>query len=559
MVNPKSPLFFLALVFAVALSFRLWNLGSVGLSEDESNKILAAENYRHGSFADNTEHPMLMKLLCTASVVSAERLNGFFHTSITPEAALRFPIALAGSLNSIAIYGLGVELLNPAAALMAASLWAVDINAVALSRVAKEDPIVALFFVLGSTFLLRGKRNHFENPRRAALNYVLCGACLGLLFASKYLLPILWLPLIYYDVFRFRKEPRWRISWGNWLRIHAAFLAAFLVFDPIVLSPNTWHYAWIHFNHRAMTHTGYFMMNEIIINKGYYTFWGMPAYFYPLYLFVKTPPVLLFFLGIGLIYTLRRFRDDRFLFLGMYFVLWLFLLTLPGGKFTRYAITLLPAVILLESLGIYMLYAASRAHLEKRGARAWISHAIIAMLMLVTAGWYVTLNFQYHPYESLYVADHAGGKSRRGFYFPQDDFYDAGLREAVQQICREAPENSRVLGTTPAVFKYYQRRFGRPDLQFQSTADPNLVLDPEAKPYILYQEYRSYLENYYLQTFFYGALRPLHTVEIQGLPAVTVYRLCREESCARIPFWNRHYWSGSLSELSKTNEKGRKL
>lgn len=555
MVNPKSRFLLLVLLFTASLFFRLWDLGSVGLSEDESNKILAAENYRQGTFVDNAEHPMLMKLLCTASLISAERLNDFFHTSITPEAALRFPVALAGSLTSVALYGLGVELLNPAAAIIAASLWAVDINGVALSRVAKEDPLVTLFFVLGSIFLLRAKRNHFEDPDRAARNYALCGACFGLLFASKYLLPILWLPLIYYDIFRFRNEPRWRIPRGAWMKICAAFLLSFLIADPIVLSPNTWHYAWNHFNHRAMTHTGYFMMNQIIGNKAIYTLWGVPPYFYLLYFFVKTPLVMLIFLAIGLFYTLRSFREDRFLFLAMYFVLWLLLLSLPGGKFTRYAITLLPAVILLEALGIYIVYVAVRGHLEKRFAPQWIGHAVLVLLLLSSVGWYVFLNLQYSPHNSMYVAGQAGGKSRRGYFFPQDDIYDAGLREAIQQVCREAPLKSAVLGTTPAVFRYYQQRFGRPDLQFHSTADPTLILDPGLKPYILYQEYRSYLENNYLNIFFRWALRPLHTIEIQGVTAVIVYRLCRENTCARVPFWNSPRWPGRLSGLSKTDGK----
>ena len=87
-----------------------------------------------------------MKLLCTGSIVLADHLNEALGSHISPEAALRFPVALVGALATIPIYMLGVELLNPAAGLIAAILWAVDINSIALTRIAKEDPLVTFFF-----------------------------------------------------------------------------------------------------------------------------------------------------------------------------------------------------------------------------------------------------------------------------------------------------------------------------------------------------------------------------------------------------------------------------
>ena len=540
----------LLLLFGAALFLRVRGLGEVGLSEDEANKILAVESYRRGDFSPNAEHPMFMKLLCTGSVILAERANHMFQTAITPEAALRFPVAVAGAAVTPAVYLLGIELLNPPAAMMAAALWAFDINAVALTRIAKEDALVALFFVLGSAFLLRGKRLHFQEPAGAMRNYIACGASFGLLFASKYLIPIGWLPLIYYDLFRFRNEPRWRISRSASIKIYGAFVLILFLCNPILLSPGTWSHAWEHLIHKRLTHTGYLMMGDIEFNKAFYTFWGTPAYYYPLYLAVKTPLPLLILLVTGLAYTLRRYRDDRFLFLGLYFVLWLFLLTLPGGKFTRYAVTLLPAVVLLQALGMYMLYAGARSHFEKRGWPQGASVALLAVLVLGTAGWYVVLDFRNHPFYSLYVSEQGGGSSRRGFYFPQDDFYDAGLREAVREVCRSAPGGTEVFGATPAAFQYYQHVFGRADLQFHSTADPELLLEPGRKPFILYQDYRAYFENYYLLTFFHGMLRPQHTVLVQGIPSVTVYRLCRDASCARSPFWNGKHWPDRLASLS---------
>ena len=162
----------------------------------------------------------------------------------------------------------------------------------------------------------------------------------------------------------------------------------------------------------------------------------------------------------------------------------------------------------------------------------------------------IVLNFLHHPHYSLYVAEQGGGKARRGFYFPQDDFYDAGLREAIAWVCRQAPQNALVLGVTPSVFQYYTSVLKRPDLRFQSTVDPRYKVSVEGEPYVLYQYYRMYQENRYLMTFFRAELRPQHVEMALDQTAVTVYRLCRDSSCARAPFWKGR-WHGRLKGLGE--------
>jgi hypothetical protein len=208
-------------------------------------------------------------------------------------------------------------------------------------------------------------------------------------------------------------------------------------------------------------------------------------------------------------------------------------------------------VILLQSLAMYMFYAAVASHFAKRERGLWVPAVSMVLLLASTCGWYAWLDFKNQPYHSLYVASQGGGESKRGYYFPQDDFYDAGLREAIAGICKDAPPGSLVMGATPSAFQYYQQRFGRPDLEFHSTAEPQLPLSADLEPFILYQEYRTYLENFDLNVFFRAALRPLRTVEIQGIPSVVVYRLCRDSSCARIPFWKARHWPGKLEKLKE--------
>ena len=57
------------------------------------------------------------------------------------------------------------------------------------------------------------------------------------------------------------------------------------------------------------------------------------------------------------------------------------------------------------------------------------------------------------------------GFGRTGYYFPHDEMNDMGLREAIAQICDQAPEGASVGGETAPVFAYYFHKFGREDLR----------------------------------------------------------------------------------------------
>src|SRR5215510_3849024 len=57
----------------VGLAFvaRAYQLGAASLAEDEANKVFALRAYEQGDFTVNTEHPMVMKMLCYASLQAA--------------------------------------------------------------------------------------------------------------------------------------------------------------------------------------------------------------------------------------------------------------------------------------------------------------------------------------------------------------------------------------------------------------------------------------------------------------------------------------------------------
>ena len=95
------------LFVAAAFTLRTYRLGDESLGEDEYNKLQTVEEYRaNGLSGKNGEHPFLMKGLQTLSVSAADRINAATAptAAISPEFALRFPIAHFGSLTTLLLF-----------------------------------------------------------------------------------------------------------------------------------------------------------------------------------------------------------------------------------------------------------------------------------------------------------------------------------------------------------------------------------------------------------------------------------------------------------------------
>src|SRR3982751_3160193 len=97
----------LLLILVTAATLRLPALATFGFSDDESAKLQAVAAYRHGDFAANAEHPMLMKLAMWGSMSAAERWTRQAPPAlaIAPETALRLPNAVAGIATVLVVYG----------------------------------------------------------------------------------------------------------------------------------------------------------------------------------------------------------------------------------------------------------------------------------------------------------------------------------------------------------------------------------------------------------------------------------------------------------------------
>ncbi len=91
----------LAVVTSLAFGYRAVALSTYGFSEDEVNKVRAIEQYRHGHFGANAEHPMLMKL--AAGLQAASPFYSLFRNGVGER------VAAAGKTFPEEAYDYGVR------------------------------------------------------------------------------------------------------------------------------------------------------------------------------------------------------------------------------------------------------------------------------------------------------------------------------------------------------------------------------------------------------------------------------------------------------------------
>lgn len=486
----------LVLLAAGGFALRAAGLSEVGLAEDEINKLAAVRAYERGDITQNAEHPMVMKALIFASVKAAGAWNAAATEGlhVSEEAALRLPNVLCGALTVFPIFLLAAALFDRRTGLLAAALWATGVNAVTYNRVAKEDTLLVFFMLLAFYFYVRAKQTSGFDQRGKRRHYLLSGVSFGLMFASKYFPHYFGLNMLYHHYFRVRErepgEPR-----GNTPAFfYGAVAVAFLVANPAILLPQTWAYLSAYSSEQFLTHHGYLMGETLYHNIVSKTpFGATPVYFYLLFLLIKTPPALLAALALGLYACARRWREPGPAFLLLMFLLWIVPYSLFGAKWLRYTLSLMPFVYMLAAVGVVWAAREARRLGEARGRPAlgaWAAAALVALCLGLPA----VAALRAGPHYALYTNALAPGA--RGHYFPHDEFYDDGLREALAHVARVAPAGSVVAHETPGVARHYLTRFGRTDLRSEIISDPAFDAARVAAPaYLILQRGRTYFEN----------------------------------------------------------------
>jgi hypothetical protein len=537
----------LAVLIIVGLWFRVNRLAAIGFAEDEVNKVDAVHAYQHGDITANAEHPMLMKALMFFSMT---RLAG--PGKLPAEFALRLPNAIFGALTVIPLFLLTAAFFDRWTGLIAAALWAVGVNAITYNRIGKEDTLLVFFMLFAFYFYLRAKQTDTRDVPRRKRNYLLAGVSFGLMLASKYFPHYFGLNQLYHHNFHVRKRGPGEPAGKTPGLFYLAMLVAFLIANPPVLLPHVWSYLNAYMGEKLLVHTGYLFADHLYKNNvSRSPFWGTPMYFYVLYMAIKIPLLVLGSFVAGFVVAVKRRRHPGYAFALFMFLFWIIPYSLVGAKWLRYTLSLMPFVYMLAAIGVVELirFAGRRLGFEAepiyspspvgrgvggegldapkpspqpspRGSgRRAVAVTLIVGVFVGVPGW---LAYKANPHYALYTNALAADKV--GYFFPHDEFYDDGLREAIKFVCDTAPPGAIIAHETPAATRYYLEQFRRTDLNSKAISAPDFEVTKISGPaYFIVQRGRTYFENRDKLAYIRANFRKVHEVSVNGMAAAEVF------------------------------------
>ena len=537
----------LAVLVLVGFGFRVSGLSAEGLSEDELNKLQAVADYReHGLTSANSEHPLLMKALLTGSVVIADKWDSIpslgGYRTISTETALRLPSTIFGALTAILVYLLAAELFGAEVGLIAAALWAFDPMAIGFNRIAKEDTFLLFFFLLANILWLRGQRVAESEPhRRPEKFYWASAAAFGAMLASKYLPQLLAVSACYYFMFQGLPETRWRLGKKRLLKFYTLMGIVFIILNPTILFPATWHQMGLFAGQKLIGHDGYEFMGKLYSHR--LTDWlrGIPWYFYHLFLVIKLPLLTVAGFLVGLLLLLRRKIGDGRYFILLWMFLWMMTFSFGGGKFTRYFTTVLPAVLITSAIAVQAVGRWLGQRLSSLLAVEWprgYSRVVLTAIVILGS---LKAAANSAPHFRLYTNALGGGATKQGYYFPHDEFYDSSIREVMIEIARRAAPGARVAGETPGLTSYYAQRANRPDLVCVPISDPNALQQLREGDFVIDARGRRYFSNELVLATLEQSAAPAFRVSLGNVPSASVYVLDKKsleaivETARRLP------------------------
>jgi len=531
LTNNRTLVLTALIVLVVAgFGFRVNGLSAEGLSEDELNKLSAVADYRaHGLTGANGEHPMFMKACQAATIILAEKWNNTHPANqISSETALRLPGTIFGALTAVLIFLIVAELFGVEVALIAAALWTFDPNAIGFNRIAKEDSFLLFFFLLANVFWLRGQRIAESTNQNPNKYYWATAASYGAMVASKYVPHLFCISICYYWMFQSIPETRWRLGKKRLLTFFVIMGLVFLVLSPTILLPETWKQMGLFAGGKRVGHDGYEFMNKLYPHRFDAWLHGIPVYFYFVFTAVKLPLLTLIGFVAGLPLLFRKKLGDGRYFILFWFMLWVVAFVFPGGKFTRYYTTVLPAVLITSALGIQFVGRwlangiASFDWMERPNSLRHYVPASFAVIVIVAS---VINSVQAAPHFRLFTNSIGGGTEWAGFYFPHDEFYDASMRDVIGEIARRARPGARVASESPSLATYYAERDNRPDLICISLSDPDALKQLTPGDFIIVARGRRYFSNDMLTTTIEKYTVPTAEFKLGPTPSANLYQL----------------------------------
>ena len=507
----------LILLIVVGLGFRVISLDAIGFAEDEVNKVDAVHAYERGDITANGEHPMLMKVLMFVSVKVGRALRG---QAISDEVLFRFPNAIVGALTVVPLFLLTAAFFDRWAGLLAAAFWTVGVNAITYNRIGKEETLLVFFMLFAFYFYLQAKQTSTLKVPVRRRNYLLSGISFGLMLASKYFPHYVGLNALYHQYFHVRKREPGEPAGSTSLIFYVALVVAFLIANPAVLLPQVWEYLNAFMGEHLIQHSGYLFGDRLYKNTLSATpFRGTPVYFYLVFVAIKIPLLVLASFVAGFVISLKRWRHPGHAFALFMFLFWIVPYSLIGGKWLRYTLSLMPFVYILSAVGVIELVRFVAARFKTSKAASGIIAGAAVLIFIGLPAWTA---FSAGPHYALYT--NALAAERTGYFFPHDEFYDDGLREAIKFVCDTAPPRALIAHETPATTRYYLERFGRTDLNSKAISAPEFDGASISGPaYIIIQRGRTYFENQNKIATVRATFKKVHEVKVNGLTAAEIF------------------------------------
>jgi len=503
------------LLTVLAFAVRVNHVDFNSLSEDESAKWEAIQEYRQGHFVGvNSEHPMMLKVLAWVSLTAGERWNRLvlLHgwPTMSPEGWLRFPNVLFGAATTAILFLFCRRLIGLVGSFAASFFWAVSPLAVALNRLAKEETPLTFFTLLACYFFCRAQQaDSDESVRRW---YDLSAIGFGLAFASQYILHLLGLNALAWFLagrMGLNREP----SRFSYRRFFFVIVLTFTLVNPVVLFPGNFSAIlhWLH--HDGVRHSGYAFNGTLYLNFPSRLLAGVPWTFYLWLILIKTPIPILVPVIAGSIMLLRDRRTLAsciFLSLG---VVQLVGLSVSGAKWVRYSLVLLPFLFLAGGYAVQATWDHMR---DKKMSLAFAGLAaaiLFALPLLELHAWF--------PYYSFYLNPIGGGRNNIARFFGQDEVSEFDTREVAHQVCSTADAGTRLATARPMSMTYYLENCDRTDIEVVPLYDRHYV--PREGDRIVLEPSRRFFET---QRFF-DALEssgmPRHDVRVGPVLASTIY------------------------------------
>jgi hypothetical protein len=501
------------LLMLLAFAVRINKIGFNSLSEDESAKWLAVQEYRHGHFAGvNSEHPMLPKMLEWASLSIGERWNrvASLHSwpSMNREGWLRLPNVLFGAATAAILYLFCRQLMGIAGSFAAAFFWAVAPLPVAINRLAKEETPLTFFTLLACYLYSRAKQASAETSTRRWHN--LSGIAFGLAIASQYMIHLFGLNALAWHLAGRRGLDHKRLGY---LRLLVMLFVALLLANPLIVSPASCISAIHWLQHAGIRHTGYDFAGKLYPNFPGRMFSGVPWYFYFWLLLVKTPIPILAAIIIGSILLLR----DRQTLVSCFFfalgLVQLLSLSVCGAKWIRYSLIVLPFLFMAAGYAIQ--------HIWQYVRQREVSLVPVGMAAVILFAWPLVELCAWTPYYPFYLNSIGGGRSNITRYFAPDEVSEFDTREVADKICPTAPANVRLATARPLSMNFYVESCERPDIQVVPLYDASYV--PHQGDLIVLEPSRRFLETQRFFDFLAQSDMPSQQIRVGPVIASTIY------------------------------------